>query len=314
MKKQASSKNKSSNSKKVTKKSTSKTSGIIKEPAKVQEATLPSAISLIKQSHNLMWGNKGVFIGILAIYAVLQIVLVQGVLVSNFGELRTIFEDSFGGLAGSLATLSYMVTSVGQASTAEAGVYQGLLFVIASLAILWAVRQIHSGKTIRIRDAYYKGMHPLVPYFLVLIVITIQMLPALLGAWLYSIVTANSIASNTLEQGLWIGLFGLLASLSIYMLCSSVLALIVVSLPDVTPIQALRIARSFVKKRRLQIISRAVILIILTLATLSAIMIPVILFMPFLAPIVFHVVTVAIIGFSITYTYHIYRGLIDNGQ
>lgn len=273
---------------------------------------LDSSTSILKQSLQLMWQNRVVFGGVLLVYALLQIVLVQGVLASNFSDLKTVFEDSFGGFGGSLATLSYMVTSVGQASSAEAGVYQSILFVMASLAIIWTVRQLSSGANIRIRDAYYKGMYPLVPYFLVLLVIAIQLIPALVGAWLFSVVVANGIAVSAIEQLFWLLVFGVFALASIYMICSSAFALFVVSLPDVAPMRALRSAREFVRYRRLSIVGRVVVLLLCIAAVLAVVMVPIIMVVPVLAPFVFYVATVVITGFSITYMYTIYRGLIEH--
>lgn len=273
---------------------------------------LPSSSSILKQSFQLMWQNKVVFGGVLLVYALLQILLVQGVLTSNFSDLRSVFEDSFGGLGGSLATLSYMVTNIGQASSAEAGVYQSILYLIASLAIIWTIRQLSSSARIRIRDAYYKGMYPLIPYFLVMLVIAIQLIPALIGAWLFSIVMANGMAVSIVEQAFWFAVFGIFALASIYMICSSVFALFVVSLPDVAPMRALRSAREFVRYRRLSIVGRVTVLLLCIAVVFTVVMVPIIMFAPVLAPFVFYIATVLVIGFSITYMYNIYRGLIEH--
>lgn len=273
-------------------------------------AKLSSGIDIIKQSLGLIWEHKVSFGGVLLVYGILQIILVQGVLANNFSELRNIFEDSFGGVAGSFATLSYMVSNIGQVTSPEAGVYQSILLLIGSLAIIWAVRQLSAGKDIRIRDAYYKGMYPLVPYTLVTLVIALQLLPAIIGAWLFGVVVANGIAVSMLEQGLWLAVFFVFASASIYMLCSSLFALFIVSLPDMTPMRALRSARGIVRYRRISIVGRMVILLLFVAVTYIAVMVPVIMFVAVLAPIVFYVTTVMITGLSITYMYIIYRELI----
>lgn len=269
-----------------------------------------SGIDIMKQSLRLMWQHKISFGGVLLVYGILQIVLVRGVLTTNFSELKTVFADSFGGVGGSFATLSYMVGTVGQVSSAEAGVYQSILFLIGSLAIIWTVRQLMASKKIRIRDAYYKGMYPLIPYILVTLVIAIQLLPAIIGAWLFSIVTANGIAASGFEQALWLGLFFILALASIYMICSSLFALFIVTLPDMTPMRALRSARGMVKYRRISIVGRLVVLLLFVAVVYTAVMVPIIMFAAALAPIVFYLTTVLITGLGITYMYTIYRELI----
>lgn len=273
-------------------------------------ASMLSGISIMKRSLGLMWQHKVSFGGVLLVYAILQIVLVRGVLTTNFSELKTIFEDSFGGVGGSFATLSYMVSNVGQVSSAESGVYQSILFLIGSLAIIWTVRQLMADKKIRIRDAYYKGMYPLVPYILVTLVIALQLLPAIIGAWLFGTVVANGIAVSMLEQGLWLGLFFVLALVSIYMVCSSLFALFIVTLPDMTPMRALRSARGMVKYRRISIVGRIVVLVLFIAVAYMTVMVPIIMFVAKLAPIVFYLTTVLVTGLSITYMYTIYRELI----
>src|SRR5690606_28518012 len=117
---------------------------------------------------------------------------------------------------------------------------QMLLLLIASLAIIWALRKTHGDVKVRARDAFYQGMYPLIPFILVLLVIGLQLLPLLLGSSLYSLVTTNGIAVHAIEQTAWLLLFGGLSLLSLYMLSSSLFALYIVTLPNMTPMKALR--------------------------------------------------------------------------
>ena len=48
----------------------------------------------------------------------------------------------------------------------------------------------------RVRDAYYRGMFPLVPFVLVLALIGLQLLPLVIGATLYNIAVTNGICGQ----------------------------------------------------------------------------------------------------------------------
>lgn len=94
------------------------------------------------------------------------------------------------------------------------------------------------------RDSYYKGMYPLVPFMLVLLVIGLQLIPLVFGNLIYSSVLQNGLAITVIEKVIWLFLFLMLALLSGYMMISSLFSLYIVTLPDMTPLRALRSARA----------------------------------------------------------------------
>jgi hypothetical protein len=282
----------------------------LSKPIKYTGRKLPSAWSLLKTSSKFFWTHKKILGGILLIYGLMQFILVQGVLTSDFSELKKTVDDAVGGIGGGLALFSYMLGSIGQASSAGASVYQTTLFIIGSLALIWALRQLMAGKFLRIRDAYYKGMYPLVPFILVLFVIALQTIPALLGAWLYSVITANGIAVSVVEQIFWLCIFGIFVLLSTYMICSSLMAMYMVTLPDMTPMKALRGARDLVRYRRWTIMRKILFLLFVLFVGGALLMVPVIMVIPVLAPIIFYLGTLIALGLGHTYIYTIYRELL----
>lgn len=275
---------------------------------------LPSAWLLLKRSAGLLWQYKTLFGGILAVYALLQLVLVQGVLGNNFSEtsdaVKEVLGDQWNGLASGLTLFSYLVGSAGQTSTGEASVYQTLLLLIVSLAFIWALRQVMAGHAVRIRDTYYKGMYPLVPFVLILLVIALQTIPLLIGAWLYQTVVANGIAVSAVEYVFWLLIFGIFATLTIYMICSSLFALYISTLPDMTPMKALRSARGLVLYRRWSVLRKLLFLAAVILLVLAIVLVPVIIFAAAIAPVVFYILSVLAVGFVHTYLYSLYRELL----
>ncbi|HSX53624.1 MAG TPA: hypothetical protein VLF90_04685 [Patescibacteria group bacterium] len=267
-----------------------------------------SAILIIRQHWRL-------FFGITLVYGLLSIVLVRGIGGGiDLSSLKTSLKGGLGGNYGELATgaalFSYLLGSSGSSSTAAGSTYQTMLTIIMSLVVIWALRQVFANKAIRVRDAFYKGMYPLVPFILVLLVIGLQLIPLAIGSWLYSTVTGTGIAASGLEKTLWVFVFFLLALASLYMLCSSLFALYIVTLPDMTPLKALRSARQLVRHRRFLLLRKILFLPLALLVVGAIIMIPLILFITPLAQWVFFAMSMVVLVLVHSYMYTLYRELI----
>lgn len=283
----------------------------IKHPVK-----LPSIYRLVRTSASTIWRHKKVLGGIILIYGVLNLLLVQGAAGNDdVGELKQLLSDAFGGsfagLASGVSIFVLLVGSAGNSAGGASGVYQLFLGLIASLAVIWALRQALADKKFRIRDAYYRGMYPLVPFILVLMVIGLQMVPLLIGSTLYGIVVANGIAVFAIEKFLWALLYGLLALLSLYMVSSSLFALYIVTLPDMTPLKALRSARQLVRYRRWTVLRKLIGMPFVLLTAAAIIMLPIIIWLTPLAEWVFFALTMLSLLAVHAYIYTLYRELLN---
>lgn len=271
---------------------------------------------LSKTTALILWKYRVLFIGITIVYGLLNLILVRGFANgTDVGSLKTqlgqIFSGNFGSLASSLTIFVVLIGSAGGGSSSTAGAYQVLLVIVASLAIIWALRQVLSGARPRIRDAYYKGMYPLIPFMVVLLVIGLQLLPLLIGSTLYSLVISNGIAAYFIEKLVWALLFASLALGSLYMISSSIFALYIVTLPDMTPMKALRSARELVRHRRWTVLRKIISLPILLLVVAAVVMLPIIVWLTPLAQWVFFVLTMGAIAAVHTYAYTLYRELLN---
>jgi len=281
----------------------------------VRYAKLPSAWKLARITSTILWENKRLFIGITLVYGLLNLVLVQGLAAANdVNSIKDQFDQASNGNYGSVgSTLSVFVVLVGSAgsgSSQAAGVYQLFLSLFASLAIIWALRHIVAGTNIRVRDAYYKGMYPLIPFILVLVVIALQLIPLVIGSSIYNLVATYSIAVDLLEKLLWVVLFSLFALLSFYFISSSIFALYIVTLPDMTPIKALRTARDLVAARRLTVMLKVLCLPVILLIIAAVIMAPFIIFLAPIAQWIFFLLTISSLAFIHTYLYTLYREML----
>lgn len=261
-----------------------------------------------------IWANKKLFALILLIYGALYFVLVKGVSTGfNLSETRQTIEES-SSTSGTLDTVSTLMTelvnSASATSSETASVYQSILFVLISLVVIWALRQTFDGrKKVTVKEVFYNSMYPLVQYILVLLVMVLQMLPALIGVGLYGIVVGNQIATHPIEQIMWFLFFMILFSTSVYMLSSSIFASYIVTLPGMKPMEALRSARKLVRFRRFLVIRKVLFLPLVIGLLLFVIFLPLVLYATTLAEVIFLVFALLLILLSHAYFYVLYREL-----
>lgn len=276
---------------------------------------LPKARRLFALVIGQLWRHKRLFGGIVVIYGVLNILLVRGLSgSSDLMNLKTTLDsltNGFGGkLASSLASFTYLLTTSGSGNTQSSGVYQSVLLIVCSLAFIWMLRQVLARHEVRIRDSFYQGMYPLVPFLLVFLLLCVQLVPLTVGGVVYSSVTANGIAVHVWEKVFWLALFVGLGLWSLRMVTASVFALYVVTLPDMTPLKAYRSARSLVYGRRLLIWRKLIFLPVVLLVLAAIIMLPLILYVTPVAEWVFFALSMLALPIVHSYLYNLYREML----
>lgn len=277
---------------------------------------LPNWWKLTTKSLALMRANAKPLFFFFLIYSLLNILLVRGFASSVDVEgVRQSFDELFGasmltGLASGFTAFGMLIDPTAQTGGEMAQLYQVILLIIASLAIIWLYRQQQAGSKVTMKKAFYRGMFPLVPFTLVAVVIGLQLIPAMIGNFLYTIVLTEGLAVTGLEQVLWLLLFLLTLLLSLYMLTSSTIALYVVTLPEVTPMIALREARELVRHRRFSVMRKVLAAIIILLLFIAIVVLPVIFFAPVLAEWLFFAITVLAVPFVHGYMFSLYRELL----
>jgi len=250
------------------------------------------------------------FLGITLIYGLLNLLLVHGL--SNSVDMQSIKTLlAAGRVDGILTAYALLVTTPTNTASQVSGLYQAILLVIGSLAIIWALRQTMAGTIrLRIRDAFYQGMYPLIPVLVVLLMIGLQLLPLVIGASLYSTVMANGIAAHLIERIVWLVVFLGLGLLSLYLASSSVFGLYIAALPDMTPVKALRSGRKLVRGRYWSVFRKLLFLPLVLVVATAVVVLPVLLASAVLAPIVLFLLSMAMLPFVHAYLYTLYRELL----
>jgi hypothetical protein len=172
------------------------------------------------------------------------------------------------------------------------------------------LRQAANQHKARIRDAYYGGMYPLIPFILTLIVIGLELLPLIISAALYGVVITNGIAAHGYEQVIWVIILLGGLSLTLFLLASSIVSLYIVTLPDMTPLKSLRSARDLVRGRRLSVIRKLLFLPFVLLVVAAIIILPTIAVSSGATVIVFFAINLLSLLAVHSYLYSLYRELL----
>lgn len=273
------------------------------------------ALGLLRESLRHLRQHKRLFLSLTLIYLLMTIILVKGFGNNlDIGELKSTIEAGLSGTAASVATglslFAIMLSSSGSNTNQVAGLYQMILIVITTLALIWALRQTYGDKLVSAKEAFYNGMYPLVPFLLVGLVVLLQLVPLLVGSWIFSTVITGGIAVTTAEQMMALILIVALVLLSFYMLTSSLFALYIVTLPDMTPMKALRSARSIVRYRRWTIMRRILALPVLLLVIGAIVMLPIIMWLTPIAEWTFFFLNMTVLAIVHSYMYSLYRQLL----
>ena len=281
---------------------------------KTSKPKLPSVKALFQQTLAILTNNKRFFLVYTILYGILSFIFIQSSASSiNLSEAQRVISESVGGrFPSSLLLYSGLITNSIRINSQIAAWYQFVLILVFSLAVIYGLRHMYGeeARRVTVKESLYKGMTPLVPIVLVLGVVALQLLPLSLGSSVYATVINSGLAVTAVERVFWLIFLLLLALLTIYMISSSVFALFIVTLPNMTPMRALRAARELVRFRRLEVIRKIVLLPVVLLIVLGLLVVPFIAFLPVVAQAVFLVASALVLPVALTYLYNLYRKML----
>lgn len=284
------------------------------QSVKTGQSKVSAAYQIFGRAAQLLVRHWKLFAGILAVYALLNLILVGGASASNLQSAKSTLSQVAHGhldnLTAGFTLFAFLVSSSSSPSSAAASAYQTMLLLLISVVLIWALRQVYAAHAVRVRDAFYTGAYPIVPFILVLLVIGLQLVPLAIGSLLYGSLVGGGITVGLFEQAIALVVFFLLAVWSLYMISSSVFALYIVTLPEVTPFNALRSARELVHYRRWVVLRKMLFLPLALLAIGAIIVIPFALFVTPLATALFFGLSVVGLAMVHSYMYALYRELL----
>jgi hypothetical protein len=294
---------------------------------------LPGFFAFTHQVSRTVWGYRKILLCLGTVYAVLTIVLVgigsqetYSALTSTLNETGAeIFEGNLGQLGEAALLFATIGTSGLTGSLSEIQqVYAAILGLMVWLTTVWLLRNLLAGHKVRMRDGLYNAGAPIISTFLVALVLIVQLLPIGLAVVSYSAASGSGLLEGGVEAMLfWIAAV-LLGALSLYWITSTFFALIMVTLPGMYPIRALRTAGDMVVGRRVRILGRILWMLLTLVIAWAIVLIPVILldswvkglwtqieWLPVIPVVLLMMGTLSAI-WSSSYIYLLYRKVVDD--
>jgi hypothetical protein len=127
---------------------------------------VPSSLSLLRDSLSFIYRHKRILLGVVAVFFVLYLVMIRSGSTFDLDATDQLISNQLGTneMVNKAILTGILLGSGGSSQSGVGSLSAFFLFVIGSLAFIWAIRHLAAGKIFKIRDAYYKGMYPLVPF------------------------------------------------------------------------------------------------------------------------------------------------------
>jgi hypothetical protein len=280
-----------------------------------RQVTLPSSMNLLRFSFAFLWRHKRLFAIFTVVYVAAQyglsFLFAQSI---DVREARAQISELLGGELPAYSVaygLSNFIASTVQSRSSEAiGVYQNMITLFGTLGVLWTLRQLFADKIVRFRDVFYQGQYPFLQFFATVIILALALVPLAISAFLYNITITQGIAVTGLEQSIWVIICILFAILSFYLFVPGIIALYIVTLPEVSPFTAYASAWRLLEGRRSAVMLRVLVGYVLILLVGILTMMLSSYFLTVASEAVFYLLT--FIGVIVTniYTYKLYRELL----
>lgn len=292
----------------------------VRNPGQLRRGT-KEAWRLLVETTLFIKEHYGFFLWMIVLYGLITFFLVGGISQIDYVNLKknaTNLSNGLDAVSQALAYLGAALTGgISSTPTTLQQVLAGITILFFWLAIIWGVRMMMAGKKIRVRDAFYNGMTPLIPTILLLVIITLQLIPAALTLFGITVAVNYYWITNWAEGLAFGGVTALACLLSLYWVSGSIVALAVVALPGTYPVHALADTRSLVMGRRWEILMRVMILLIIETIAWVFILVPAFMLDRWLnlswlpiVPVAFQLIAGFSVMFTSVYIYKLYRSLL----
>lgn len=204
------------------------------------------------------------FVLLAVAYSLLMVVLGGVTNQANYTQISDLLNDSSGALASNgldklgqagLLLLATFVSGPGNITT-DQQIYLAIILMFVWLTTVWLLREYKLGRKPALRDGLYNAGAPFVSTLIVLIVLVLQLLPTGIVALAYSGLISVGLVSSGFGSMLFWSIAAIVAALVLYWVTSTLIALVVVTLPGMYPFRALRASGDLVVGRRLRIMYR----------------------------------------------------------
>lgn len=294
---------------------------------------LPGYFAFTHEVNRTLRKHKKVFIFLALFYAIGSGLLVGLASQANYTQLTDalrssgseIFQGNIDqvGQAG-IVLFSIATTGLTNNITEVQQMYAAILALLVWLTTVWLLRNLIAGHKVKMRDGLYNAGAPIVSTLLVSLVLVLQLIPVGIAAVAYAAASTTGLLAGGVEAMLFWVSASLLVILSLYWLSTTFFALIIVTLPGMYPMKALRAAGDMVVGRRVRVLLRLIWMGLCILIGWAVVMIPIILFDAWIKGVWYQIEWLPIIPISLlvmstltvmwaaSYIYLLYRKVVDD--
>lgn len=253
-----------------------------------RELEVPGIIHHIFLSFKLIFKNWKLFLPLIILSIVLSVTFVGLMSEATYRQFQNVLDQTseqmgtgdIGNVAKAALLLVSTITTGGLSgeSSEAAMVFAVLIFLIIWLTTIFILRHRLAGHKIKLRDALYNAMTPLVSTFLVFVVALIQCIPLFIMVVVHSAAVQTEFLSTPFYALVFFIFAALMVLLSGYLLSSSLIAFVAVSAPGLYPMRALDTASDLMAGRRVRFILRLIALLFALAVMWVIVMLPLITF------------------------------------
>lgn len=293
---------------------------------------LPGYIAFTLYVNKVIREHRWTFRLVVALYAV--IILLLGGLINQetYQQMADLLQEARDGLASlginrlGEAGLLFGLAILGGPSEGAANQKMTFYFVLLLvwLCTVWLLREYLAGRRPRFRDGLYNSGAPIMSTMAILGIALIQLLPAGLFMLVYSVLSDSGLLVGGFG-GMLVGLLAVaVACLVLYWWTSTIIALVIVTLPGMYPMKAVAAAGDIVVGRRLRILLRLLWGALVVLVAWMLLIIPVVFLqtllsekwqflagLPLAAIVAVFIAAGSVVWYA-SYVYLLYRKIVDD--
>ena len=299
----------------------------------LRETTLPSLMSHAHTTFSLIFKHPKLFLPLILIILFLNVILVGLMSQESYQVFQNAIDETNENLAhGQLGNLGKAgllligtITTGGlnRGMTETQQVFMILILIITWLVTIYLVRHLLAGHKIKLRDSFYNALTPFISTFCIVAVIFIELIPIFIVIVTYSAAISTEFLATPFYALVYFIFASLLTLLSVYLLSSSLIALVSITAPGLYPMVALNTAADIIAGRRIRFIIRLIFMFFVLAICWIFIMMPIILIDTMLKSQVEWLQVLPIVPLSLlfmtifstiyiaTYLYLFYRKLLD---
>lgn len=305
----------------------------------VRSLTLPGYVTFTHYVWKKIWDNRRLFVWVVVVYSLLTLIFIgmasQDRYIAFSDTLRSTGSQVFGGDWGEVGqvtllllggiTGNFIATEDSSIATPSevSQVYGAFFGLMTWLTTTWLLRGLLAGQNPRFRDGLYNGGAAIIPTFLVALVLVVQLIPAAIAMILFTTGITSGFTEGAVAMLFAVAAL-LLFVLSLYWTVSTLMALVIVTLPGMYPMRALRTAGDLVIGRRLRILYRwlwlaitvgaiwiGVMIVVILFDTWLKALVPVLSWLP-VVPLSLLLISSFSVVFASAYVYLLYRRVVED--